>query len=897
MLSTKIKHIPYGLSPYKKDGCERVPADPFEGDAVSVNAVIEPDGGKPEIVLIWRKNGVYQSPVQPVKAEVLESGRIYCTFELGCFKEGDKVAYLLQAEERNEITRTKEYEFTVFKRYQTNEILDLEFKNNRLAIRFKEQDVHSGKLYLYFEDGSLRLYYTLGEPPVNAGGICSFEAAGNGLSILKDSESGHLVEIDKKSFRFAVKDGQGCILIDSPSDPSKFIQLCGNSKGDIKSLKLSFSTCSEHYYGFGERFNKVDQSGGNPDVHVIEQFTNQREAAYMPMPFFVTEKNYGMFLNSSFYTRYGLANGPDRLLEIETRIDQSSPFMDLYIFFGTPKDIIKKYLDVTGHPALPPKWAFGPWMSSNRWNTQEETLRQVDATIKYDIPATAVVIEAWSDETTFYIFNDARYKADDGSGYHRYADFTFDAEGKWPDPKKMTDYIHDKGMKLVLWQIPVIKYVKNTDNEQHIADERHAVQAGYCVLNADGSLYRIPDNWFSQSLIPDFSNPGAEEWWFNKRKYLVEDLGVDGFKTDGAEFVYLDDLHFHNGKSGAEMRNRYPIDYISGYHGFAGENRVTFSRAGFTGAQKYPIYWAGDQESTFSELRSVLNAGLSVNMSGNPFWSFDIGGFFGELPGSELYIRSAEMAVFCPVMQYHSSPPDDSGNNDRTPWNISEWNGDPAVIDTYRRYANIRMNLLPYIYQEARFIARSCEPLMRHLVIDYPDDGNVYGIDDEYLFGRDMLIAPIITEGCRQRGIYLPDGEWIDFWDGTAYKGGGRINYPCGIDRIPVFIKSDSVIPMNLNEDFELGGCIGNETGSYKNLCFVIFGRLSGEYAFFDDLGNRVTVRSDGRGLIAGITGNVDKIYIAAQDSALVGGSGCKKQSSKEINGISFNVYEVKNLG
>lgn len=886
----KINHIPYGLSPYKRDGRERVPADPFEGDAVLVNAVIEPDGGKPDIVLICLKNGVRQSPVKPVKAEVSESGRIYCTFELGRFREGDEVAYLLQAEERGDITRTKEYEFYVFKRYHTDEVTDLKFEDNLLAIRFKEQDVYCERLYLYFQDGSLRLYYTLGEPPVNAGGISSFDAAGDGRYILKDSGSGHLVEIRKNPFSLTVKDGQGGILLESPADPLKFSELCGNSNGDIKSVKLAFSTCNEHYYGFGERFDKVDQSGGNPDVHVIEQFTNQREATYMPMPFFITEKNYGMFLNSSLYTRYGLASGPDGLLEVETRIDRGSPFMDLYIFFGTPKDIIKKYLGVTGHPALPPKWAFGPWMSSNRWNTQKETINQVDATLKYDIPATVVVIEAWSDETTFYIFNDARYKADDGSGFFNYSDFTFEPEGKWPDPKKMIDYLHDKGMKLVLWQIPVVKYVKDTNNEQHIADERFAVQEGYCVLNADNSPYRIPDNWFSGSLIPDFTNPKAKDWWFNKRKYLVGDLRVDGFKTDGSEFVYLDDLRFQNGKRGAEMRNRYPIDYISGYHGFAGEDVVTFSRAGFTGAQKYPVYWAGDQESTFSELRSVLNAGLSINMSGNPFWSFDIGGFFGELPGSELYIRSTEMAVFCPVMQYHSSPPDDSGNNDRTPWNISGWNNDPSVIDIYRRYANIRMNLLPYIYREAGSIARNCEPFMRHLVIDFPDDPNVYGIDDEYLFGRDMLIAPVITEGSRQRDIYLPDGEWVDFWDGSVYTGSGLINYPCGIDRIPVFIKNNSVISMNLNDDFEIGGRIGNETDRYKNLCFVIFGRLDGEYSFSDDLGNRVLISGGAGGLNVEMMGTLDKIFIAARDPSLAGNADRRIK----LNNADYFVREVK---
>lgn len=890
MSSIKIKHIPYGLSPYKKNGYERNPADPLDGDAVVINAIIESYAEKTDIVLIWRHNDIYQQPKTPVKIEVSESGAVCCTFELGCFRESDKVAYFLQIKEQNELIRTKEYEFTVFKRYQINEILDPEFENNISVITFKELGVHRGKMYLCFQNGSLRVFYTLGGiPPVSRSGKCRFEVINENQYIYRDCESGHFVEISKRPFKLILKNVQGRTLLESPPNPFNLAELSGNSDGGVKSLKLAFSTCNDYYYGFGERFNKVNQSGESPDIHVFEQFTNQKNAAYMPMPFFITEKNYGMFLNSSFNTRFSLATQSDRLLEIETRINKESPFMDLYIFFGTPKDIIKKYLDITGHPALPPKWAFGPWMSSNRWNTQKETLKQVDTTIKYDIPATVVVLEAWSDETTFYIFNDAEYKLHGGDEFLKYEDFTFEPESKWPDPRKLVDYIHDKNMKLVLWQVPVIKYVRDTGNEQHLADEQYAIKSGYCVANSDNSPYRIPDNWFSQSLIPDFTNPEAKDWWFKKREYLIKDVGVDGFKTDGSEFVYHDDLLFHNGKKGDEMRNMYPVDYISGYHDFGGENRVTFSRAGFTGAQKYPIYWAGDQESTYSELRSVLNAGLSINMSGNPFWSFDIAGFYGALPGAELYIRSTELAVFCPVMQYHSAPADDAGNNDRTPWNISEWNNAPQVLEIYRRYANMRMNLLPYIYQEARFIAQNCEPFMRHLIIDYADDENVCNIDDEYLFGRNMLVAPLIEEGSRQRDIYLPEGEWTDFWDGTRYQGGKSIKYSCNIDKIPVFIKENSVIPMDLNEDFEIGGHIGNETGRYKNLCFIIAGQIYGGYEFFDDLGNHVLISTGEHGFNVKMTGDIEKIHIAAQDPSLVGNS----DFSIRLNGADYYVRRI----
>jgi alpha-D-xyloside xylohydrolase len=887
--STKIRHIPYGLSPYKKDGCERIPAEPIEGDLVIVNTIIETSSEKPIIILIWSINGIRQNPKLADHIKISENGKFYYTFELGRFSESDKVCYFLQLEEDNDLIQTKEFEFCVFKKYKINEILDIEFKNNLLVFYFKEQGAYRSKIYLCFENGYLRMLYSLKDISIRCKGSCSFKLINDNLCIYKDSESGHFVEVFKKPFKFVIKDEQNNMLFESSQYPFEFIELSGNSNGDLNSAKLNFLTCNDYYYGFGERFNKVNQGGMNLDVHVIEQFTNQNNITYMPMPFFITEKDYGMFLNSSFYTRYSLATEFNRLLEIETRINENSPFVDLYIFFGKPKSIIKQYLDIAGDLVLPPKWAFGPWMSSNRWNTQKETLKQVDLTIEYEIPATVVVLEAWSDETTFYVFNDAKYKKHAGNEYLKYEDFSFDSEGKWPDPKKMIDYFHDNNMKLILWQIPVIKYFEDTEIEQHIVDEQYAINSGFCVANKDGSPYRITDNWFCNSLVADFTNPQANDWWFNKRKYLLDDLGVDGFKTDGGEFIYHDDLCFYNGKKGDEMRNMYPISYISGYHDFAGKDRVTFSRAGFTGAQKYPIYWAGDQVSTFAELRSVLNAGLSINISGNPFWSFDIAGFAGKLPEFELYIRSTQLAVFCPVMQYHSEPAIKSENNDRTPWNVSEWNNDMSILEKYRRYANIRMNLLPYIYQEAQFIAKNNEPLMRHLIVDYSKDRVVYNIEDEFLFGRSLLIAPIIDEGKMQRDIYLPEGEWIDFWEGTSYTGGSYINYLCDIDTIPVFIKNNCIIPLNLNNDFKIGGSVGNEVNRYIKLCFIVTGQIFNRYEFSDDIGNTVVFSRDEVGLKIKTIGDIGRIYIMAKDVALIN----KYDFKTKLNNADYFVKEI----
>ena len=769
-------------------------------------------------------------------------------------------------------------------------IKDIRFINNMAELFLYEEGPYAPRIYFVFEKGALRIFCTLNETVLSNQDSCCFEKINENIFMYTDKITENRVEFSKDPFKFTVKDKYDNTIVESSQKPFDFLTITGDDEGKARKIKFCFKTYNEYYFGFGEKYNKLNQKGLNTDSLVIEQYTNQQEKTYMPIPFFITEKGYGMYVNSNFYITYGLSSKSNDLLEIEAKVNSRSPFLDLYILFGRPKEIIGDYLKITSYPVLPPKWSFGPWMSSNRWNTMEEAVKQVELTKKYEIPATVLVLEAWSDEATFYIFNDAVYKPCSGGEYLEYKDFSFNKDGKWPDPQGMIDFIHKNNIKLVLWQIPVIKHFANVEIQQHSNDEKYMIEKKFCILNADGTPYRITYNWFCNSLVLDFTNPDAREWWFNKRRYLQEVLKVDGFKTDGGEFIYDEETCFHDGRKGDEMRNFYPVSYISAYHDFIGKERITFSRAGYTGAQNYPLYWAGDQESTFAELKGVLTAGLSVNLSGNPFWGFDIAGFVGRLPTSELYIRSTQLAAFCPVMQYHSAPPEGSENNDRTPWNISDYNKDERVLDIYRRYANIRMNLLPYIYNEAGYIAGNGEPFMRHLIIDYPDDVKVYDIEDQYLFGRNILIAPITEDSCRQRNIYFPEGDWIDFWDGTKYTGNSYIKYQCDIDRIPVFIKYNSVIPLNLNNEFEIGGTVGNETDKYVNLCFMIVGEIINTYEFSDDLGNRIIFEGQMNCLKTKISGNIRKIYL------LIPGNGTINEISRPVrlNNINCCLYEIE---
>ncbi len=641
-----------------------------------------------------------------------------------------------------------------------------------------------------------------------------------------------------------------------------------DGEGHVCHFSLRADMAGEALYGLGEKFDAVNQRGKQPLNFVVEKFTHQEDKTYIPVPFVFSDAGVSFYLKNSYPSKFdfsGQAQEGWSSMEISGICSSDEHLFEAIVEVGNPAFLLRQHVIETGEAVLPPRWAFGPWMSSNGWNTQCGALAQLAAMDATGIPATVMVLEAWSDEETFYIWNGAEYAlCDDGSDV-RYADYTFPEDGPWPNPKDFCKRVEEKGLKLILWQIPVIKYESKPHGKQLDLDEEYAVRNRLCLMNDDGTAYRIPELWFSGSLIPDFTNPETHDWWFGKRRYLIEELGVAGFKTDGGEFLFNPDSRSFDGRNGIELHNVYPNLVASAYRAFIDETAgkgsgITFSRAGFTGAQQFPIHWAGDQVSEFSELKAQLTAGLSLGLSGVPFWGFDIGGFTGVPPSTELYLRSAAFAAFAPIMQFHSEPRTGQfgmterkhWNNDRSPWNMSEINSDDRIVPIYRFFANIRMNLLPYIWQEAKYCVETARPLMAHLIYDSPDDPRVRDLEDEYLFGRDLLVAPIVEEGAVMRTVYLPQGNWYDLWTGEKHQGGTEITCTCDLDRIPVFLRDGAAVALNLNDRMVMGsldktGCIGNAIDRYVNLAFLLAGER-GERAYVDDMGNDfVLIWNDGR--------------------------------------------------
>lgn len=581
-------------------------------------------------------------------------------------------------------------------------------------------------------------------------------------------------------------------------DALKQAGLCGSFQKEeeaVLKLKKNYNAV----YGLGERFNGVNQKGKRVHGEVIEKFCHQGEISYCPVQFFMTDAGFGFFTDTKTVVDYAF----EEEISITLRKDHEGKYPKGFLLTGSITEMLQEYITRTGAVRRIPRWSLGIWMSANRWHTEKEVLEQVEEAEKLEFPGSVLVVEAWSDEATFYRFNE---------------------HGEWPHPEKMIQTLKEKGIHTVLWQIPVLKKMEKGKSHPVLKEDiEYAVKRDLCVKNQDGSLYRIPEeHWFSGSLLPDFSKKETRDWWFSKRQYLL-DMGVDGFKTDGGEFVLTDEAAVEDGRTGKELRNAFAEDYIRAYEEFVGPERVLFSRAGYTGQQRFPIQWAGDQQSEWSELRGVLSAGLSAGLSGIIYWSFDIGGFAGPLPTAELYERATQLALFMPVMQWHSEPvggqfaelmPSAGGINDRSPWNLARIYGDEEFLGNIRKLHNLRMNFLPYLAWEAERSAREGLPMARHLCLDYQEEPCNECFEREFLLG-DLLICPVVEEGMKEITVYLPKGKWypvssvlfgnVQEEKEVFYEGCAFYVLPVKEHEIPVFLKEGGMFALELPKNGKPG--------------------------------------------------------------------------------------------
>ncbi len=566
---------------------------------------------------------------------------------------------------------------------------------------------------------------------------------------------------------------------------------------DALSYRLRFALRlepGERVVGFGERFDALDQRGRRVDTAVFDQYKGQGARSYLPMPFaIVIGGNFGFHIVTGRRCWFDIGCADPNLLMVEVDLEpgELDPVIELRLFSGEPAEVLRSFAALPA--SAPPDWVYELWMSGNEWNSQARVMEEVERSEREGIDAGVIVIEAWSDEQTFVAFNDAEYEPHPDGSPHALADFTFPEHGRWPDPKGMVDDLHARGIKVLLWQIPLVE----SDKGQAGFDQRTMIERGYCVRLRDGEPYRNRGWWFPGALMPDFTSPEASDWWLAKRRYLVDEVGIDGFKTDGGENAWGTDLVYADGTHGGETNNRYPVLYGEAYHRIS---PVTFSRAGFTGSGAIPLHWAGDEDSTWEAFRASITAGLSAGASGVFFWGWDLGGFSGEVPTPELYLRSAAAAALSPLMQYHSEfNHHHSPSRDRTPWNVAEQTGDEDVISAFRHFTELRTRLMPYLAAEGRRAVTECKPLMRALLFDAPDDERIWEFSYQYMLGDALLVAPVCEEGATTWQTYLPQGEWVDAWSGEQLQGRSVVERPVPLDEIPFFItaaRAEELLPL-----------------------------------------------------------------------------------------------------
>ena len=547
----------------------------------------------------------------------------------------------------------------------------------------------------------------------------------------------------------------------------------------VTSIKDSFFTGSyEKFYGFGEKFSPINKRGHNIESWNIDACGVNSEKSYKNIPFFLNTAGYGLLINTTCRVKYNLASISFNSFTIELE----DSLFDYYFIEGPSfKNIISKYIDLTGKlEDVPPKWSFGLWVSKYGYKTRKEIEDVADSFRKRDIPADLI----WYGDT-FWLR--------DG----HYVDFVFD-DVKFPNPKEMISSLKEKGFKVGLWLQPTVSietdlFKEGVENNYFLKDKRgdtYLIQPSL-VKEPEGDYIDFSKMEFEKhelqpkAAIVDLANPSARTWFISRLKYLI-DWGIKTSWVDFGEIV-PEDAYFSNGKTGKEMHNVYADLWCRTVFDFIKEvgsdKPLIGARAVWIGDHRYPMCFSGDPVTTYESMRNTLRGCLSLSLCGHSFWGHCMGGLLPKAPSNDLYIRWCQFGLFSPHAQLLSIFPNE-------PWRFGA-----EAEEIFRRYDKLRYSLIPYIYSCAYESVNNNIPLIRPLILEYQEDPLVEDIDDEYLFGNSFLVAPVFNKK-NQRFVYLPKGNWIDYWTKELFEGGKGYTYNADIKTLPLFVKSGSIIPM-----------------------------------------------------------------------------------------------------
>ncbi|MEU8818664.1 alpha-xylosidase [Actinoplanes sp. NPDC048796] len=512
----------------------------------------------------------------------------------------------------------------------------------------------------------------------------------------------------------------------------------------------------EAVYGLGERFGPFVKNGQSVDIWNEDGGTSS-ELAYKNVPFYFTNRGYGVLVDHPGKVSFEVASE----MVSRTQFSVAGQSLSYLVVYGpTPAEVLRKYTALTGRAALPPAWSFGLWLTTSFTTPyDEETVTSfVDGMAERDLPLSVFHFD------TFWMRE-----------FH-WCDFEWDP-AIFPDPPGMLKRLHDRGLRTCLWINPYIA--------QRSSMFAEGLANGYLVKKTNGDVWQW-DRWQAGMALVDFTNPEARSWYAGKLSALAE-MGVDAFKSDFGERIPTD-VVWHDGSDPERMHNYYTQLYNQVVFDVLEEHRgegeaVLFARSATVGGQQFPVHWGGDNSATYESMAESLRGGLSLMSSGFGFWSHDIGGFEGK-PDPAVFKRWIAFGLLSSHSRLH-------GNHSyRVPWLF-----DDESVEVLRSFTHLKYSLMPYLWEAARQANEEGLPVMRPMVVGFPDDPAVTHLDRQYLLGGDLLVAPVFSEG-GEVSYYVPAGRWTRWQTGEVVEGPGWRHEVHGFDSVPLLVRPGAVIPV-----------------------------------------------------------------------------------------------------
>ncbi|MBN1867100.1 alpha-xylosidase [Candidatus Sumerlaeota bacterium] len=555
----------------------------------------------------------------------------------------------------------------------------------------------------------------------------------------------------------------------------------------------------EAFAGTGERFAKMDLAGRTLRLENIDALGVNNRRAYKNVPFYVSSRPYGLFAHTSHHVRLSLA-------DVSTRAAQGlveEPRLDLFLIGGgSVERVLYDYRRLTGFPPEMPLWSYGTWMSRMTYFSADEVREIARRLREGEFPCDVLHID-----TGWFAQNWV-------------CDWEFDKE-RFAEPEKFLREMLDQGFRVSLWQTP------NVSSESKL--RQTATEKRYIAPLKTGAMATASD--FSAQEYAgqiDFSNPEADRWYREELLAPLLEMGVACIKTDFGEFVNLQGDFL--GMPAEELHNLFALLYQRA--AFEVTKRITgdgivWARAGWAGCQRYPVHWGGDAAGSWDGLAGSLRGGLHLGLSGFGYWSHDVPGFHGvpdfmnSKPPDDLYVRWTQFGVLSSHLRYHGTYP-------REPYEY------PEVADIVRKWLRLRYALIPYLLDQAKKTTQTGLPILRALVFHHEDDPACWRIDDQYYFGDDFLVAPVMNAS-GVRDVYLPRGQWVDFWTGEKLDGARRLEKVSSpLDRIPVYVKAGAEVrvypdPVQCTDEMDLTKSVVLAfDGSYRGIAESILGPVVG---------------------------------------------------------------------